>query len=57
MKLTVNKGLAKKNGMFIWSIWLVFSPTKKLPAGTVLARTATVAKKKAKAKVKKNFRL
>lgn len=57
MRMIVTKGVAKKNGMFIWGIQLVGKSDKRLPAGTVLARTKEVARKKAKTLVKKRFGL
>ena len=60
MKIKVTKGKEKKNGMFIWSICIVGKGgkdwTSELPAGTVLARTKVVAKKKASIKIRETFK-
>ncbi len=56
LKLEVIKGKEKKNGMFIWGIWVVAPSGRKLPAGTVEARTKAVAKRKGLAYVRKNFK-
>lgn len=56
LKIVLNKGVAKPNGMFIWGVYFVGKTGSRLPAGTVLARSKSVAMVKAKAMVRKRFR-